>query len=64
MSMFALIVLLLAGYFLARAIYYQVVVKYPNWSTRLWSLPLMVVYAFGVYWGLTNLNPPTFGGRY
>lgn len=65
MSILALIVLLLAGYFLARAIYVQVTVKFPSWTSRLWAIPLMIVYALGLQWGLANLNPaPTMmGGR-
>jgi hypothetical protein len=65
MSIFALIVLLLSGYFLGMAIYYQVVTKYPNWTSRLWAIPMMLLYSLGVYWGMTNLNPaPTMmGGR-
>ena len=65
MSFFALFVLLLSGYCLGMAIYYQVVTKYPNWTSRLWAVPMMLLYAFGFYWGMTNLNPaPTMmGGR-
>jgi hypothetical protein len=64
MSIFALIVLLLAGYFLAMAIYHQVTTSYPNWTSRLWAIPMMLLYALGVYWGMTNLNPaPVMGGR-
>jgi hypothetical protein len=65
MSIFALVVLLLSGYFLGMAIYHQVVTKYPNWTSRLWAIPMMLLYSLGVYWGMANLNPaPTMmGGR-
>lgn len=64
MSIFALFVIILTGYCLGWAIYRQVATKYPNWTSRLWALPMMLVYALGFYWGVTNLNPaPTFGGR-
>jgi hypothetical protein len=65
MSILALIVLILAGYFLAMAIYHQVTTSYPNWTSRLWAIPMMIVYALAIQWGLANLNPvPTImGGR-
>lgn len=64
MSIFALIVIVLAGYFLAMAIYHQVTTKYSSWSMRLWAIPMMIVYALALQWGLANLNPVTMmGGR-
>ena len=64
MSIIALIVIVLSGYSLGMAIYYQVTTKYSSWTARLWAVPMMLLYAFGIYWGLTNLNPaPVMGGR-
>jgi hypothetical protein len=63
MSILALIVIILAGYFLAMAIYHQVMTKYPNWTSRLWAVPMMLVYVLALRWGLANLNPaPTIMG--
>ena len=64
MSIIALIVIILAGYSLGMAIYYQVATSYPNWTARLWAIPMMVLYALALQWGLSNLNPvPVMGGR-
>jgi len=56
MNIFAVFVLVLTGYCLAWAIYRQIMTKYPNWSSRVLALPMMVVYAIGFHWGLTNFN--------
>lgn len=64
MSIFALIVLIIAGYSLAMAIYQQVTTKYASWTARLWAVPMIILYFLAAQWGLANLNPaPTFGGR-
>jgi hypothetical protein len=65
MSIIALLVILLAGYSLGMAIYYQVTTSYPNWTSRLWAVPMMLLYALALQWGMANLNPaPTImGGR-
>jgi hypothetical protein len=65
MNILALIVLIIAGYSLAMAIYNQVMTKYSSWTARLWAVPMMIVYLLAGYWGLSNLNPPPpmMGGR-